>query len=208
MNLKESFRYQNFLDKLMLSAGHSLVANEHCLSVTKTHLRHKANPEAEDMTEVVDNGDFCPNDGVIQFMLRLISEREKLTAAINRAKSGVGFDIDAAIEANKFRQNVATSIKSMLSMTGSKRTEQGSSYTFNAEKNQTQYFYDIEVVSSELFDRAGAKETMRQLRAQADQDSAKIDAAMVNTTVKYDPPFNVNDSFEDVMEVFTNSAQQ
>lgn len=202
MNLKESFRYQNYLEGLMQSAGNSLTNSEHCLSVVKTHLRSKANSEAQDVTEAVDCGEFYANDDVLQLMLYLIGEREKLTVAIDRAKSTIGFDIDAAIETNKFRQSVAGRIKSMLRYTGSKRTERGTDYTFNVERNQTQYFYDIEVVSTEAFNRDSAKKIMRDLLAQADKVSAEIDAAMINTPVEFDAPFNVNDSFEDVMESF------
>lgn len=208
MNLKESFRYQNYLDGLMMSAGNSLTNPEHCLSVTKTHLRNKANSEAEDVTEAVDCGEFYANDDVLRLMLCLIGEREKLTTAIDRAKAGIGFDIDAAIETNKFRQSVAGRIKSMLRFKSAKRTERGSDYTFNVERNQTQYFYDIEVASTEAFNRDAAKKTMRELLAQADKASAEIDAAMINTAVEYDVPFNVNDSFEDVMEAFNGGNKQ
>lgn len=202
MNLKESFRYQNYLDSLMSSAGSSMTNPEHCLSVTKTHLRKKANSEAEDMTETVDYGEFYANDDILRLMLFLIGEREKLTTAIGRAKASVGFDIDAAIETNKFRQTVASRIRAMLRFVNSKKMERGSDYTFNVERNQTQYFYDIEVVSEEAFDRETAKKTMRELLAQSDKTSAEIDAAMINTEVEYNEPFNVNDSFDDVMDVF------
>ena len=50
MNLKESFRYQKFLDGLMMNAGSYLQHPYHCLETTKVHLRHAVNPEAEDMT--------------------------------------------------------------------------------------------------------------------------------------------------------------
>lgn len=208
MNLKESFRYQNNLDGLMLSAGNSITHPEHCLSVTKRHLRKKANSEAEDVTETVDYGEFYANDNVLKLMLYLIDEREKLTTAIDYAKAGIDFDIDAAIETNKFRQNVAGRIKAMLRFTNSNKIERGSAYTFNVERNQTQYFYDIEVASVEAFNRSNAKKTMRELLAQADKVSAEIDSAMINTQVNYTPPFNVNDSFEDVMESFMTNRNQ
>ena len=51
MNLKEAFRYQNFLGQIMSEAGNSLTKQEHCLTTTKRHLRNKANPEAQDMQE-------------------------------------------------------------------------------------------------------------------------------------------------------------
>lgn len=108
MNLKESFRYQNFLENMLACSGNSLTDREHSLAITKNHLRKKANAEAEDVVETVDYGEFFHNDDVLRFMSRLVEEREKLTNAIGKAKASIGFDLDAAIETNKFRQSAAS----------------------------------------------------------------------------------------------------
>lgn len=202
MNLKESFRYQNFLDTMMRAASASIQQRDHCLKITKTHLRNKANPEASDVTETIEGETFFANDDVIAFMAWLVMEREKLTTAIGAAKSSVGFDIDAAIETNKFRQTVNNSIKGMLRFTNAKRAEQGRDYKFNVEGNQTPYLYEIEVLSEEAYDKIGAKTLMREMISNADEVSASIDAAMINTKVSYDPVFDVNETFEDVMTDF------
>lgn len=202
MNLKESFRYQNFLDMMMRAASASIQQRDHCLKVTKTHLRNKANPDASDVTETVEGEVFFANDDVVAFMAWLVKEREKLTTAIGVAKASIGFDIDAAIETNKFRQTVNGSIKNMLRYTPTKRVEQGRDYKFNVEGNQTPYIYEIEVVSEEAYDKTGAKTLMREMISKADEVSAAIDAAMINTKVDYEPVFDVNETFDDVMTDF------
>ena len=202
MNLKESFRYQNFLDMMMRAASASIQQRDHCLKVTKTHLRSKANPDASDVTETVEGEVFFANDDVVAFMAWLVKEREKLTTAIGAAKASTGFDIDAAIETNKFRQTVNGSIKNMLRYTPTKRVEQGRDYKFNVEGNQTPYIYEIEVVSEEAYDKTGAKTLMREMISKADEVSAAIDAAMINTKVDYEPVFDVNETFDDVMTDF------
>lgn len=202
MNLKESFRYQNFLDMMMRAASASIQQRDHCLKVTKTHLRSKANPDASDVTETVEGEVFFANDDVVAFMAWLVNEREKLTTAIGAAKASIGFDIDAAIETNKFRQTVNGSIKNMLRYTPTKRVEQGRDYKFNVEGNQTPYIYEIEVVSEEAYDKTGAKTLMREMISKADEVSAAIDAAMINTKVDYEPVFDVNETFDDVMTDF------
>lgn len=202
MNLKESFRYQNFLSSMINEAGASLTAPSHCLTTTKNHLRNKVNDGAADMQETVDVGEFPANDSVLDFMLFLIGEREKLTTAIGTAKASIGFDLDAAVETNKSRQQACRSINGMLRFKASKRTEKGTDYKFNAEGNQTTYYYDVEVATAEAFDRAKAKNAVRNLISKADETSAAIDSAMINTHVEYEPPFNVNDAFEDVMAEF------
>lgn len=202
MNLKESFRYQNFLDSLMRNAGVSIQSREHCFEVVKHHFKNKANPDADDMDETVENGEFYPNDKVIAFMEWLVAEREKLTTAIGNAKMSIGFDLDSAIETNKFRQSVNSAIKGMLRYTPGKRVEQGRDYKFNVEGNQTAYVYDIEVENKDAFDRDSAKKVMRSMITKADEVSSEIDAAMINTKVDYEPRFDVNESFDDVMAEF------
>lgn len=209
MNLKESFRYQKFLENMMHSASISIQTRDHCLKITKTHLKSKANSDAEDLTEVVEcESAFSPNDDVVAFMVWLVEEREKLTTAIGKAKASVGFDIDAAVETNKFRQLLSGSVKGMLRYTPSKKTEQGRDYKFNVEGNQTPYIYDIEVVTEEAYDRAVAKKTMRDMISAADKTSADIDAAMINTVVEYEPVYDVNESFDDVMAEFIAKRQE
>ena len=206
MNLKEAFRYQNFLDTLMTDASYSIQNREHCLITTKKHLRSKANPEAVDTEEIVDAGDFYSNDIVLGFMQYLIGEREKLSTAIGEAKMSLGFDLDAAVATNKFRQRLSNSVRSILRYTApKKRIEQGQDYRFNIEGNQTPYIYDVEVTVEAAYDTASAKEVMRSVNEKADKVSAMIDAAMINTTVNYNPTFDVNDDFNDVMERFQDA---
>lgn len=202
MNLKESFRYQNFLDGKLNDARYSIGDRNHALKVTKLHLKKKANPDAEDITEVVEVEEFITNDDVIAFMRWLVEERQKLTEAICAAKASLGFSLDAAIEANKFRQYTASAVKGMLKYTPSKKTEQGRDYKFNVEGNQTPYYYDIETSFEEAFTRDSAKKVVRDMITAADKTSAEIDSAMINTVVDYTPVFDVNDSFEDVMAEF------
>lgn len=154
------------------------------------------------MYENVDFGEFYKNDDVLSFMLFLVNEREKLTTAIGKAKATIGFDLDAAVETNKFRQMLMGRTKMMLRYASAKKTERGTDYKFNAEGNQNQYFYDIEVEYTEAFNREDAKRLVKEIATEADKTSAAIDSAMINTQVDYTAPFNVNDSFDDVMEEF------
>ena len=203
MNLKEAFRYQNFLDSMMAQAQFSIQNREHGLMVTKKHLRSKVNSDAEDFEEVVEVEEFFKNDDVIRFMEWLIDEKLSLSTAINKAKASIDFDIDAATAQNKYRQMLHQSIKSMLRWAPSKKIEQGYGYKFNVEGNQIQYRYDVEVSSEEAYDKNQAKKVMRDAIKSADEISSKIDAAKINTTVDYEPRFDVNDSFIDVMTAFT-----
>lgn len=205
MNLKESFRYQNFLDRTMQAALMNVRSKEHALNVTKLHKCSKANPDAADYTEeVTKKEEFFPNDDVIGLMVCLVEQREKLSKAISAAKQAlqaVDLDIDAAVEANKFRQTMAASIQTMLSYSATTTVEKdGHDFKFNVNGDQVPYRYEVETKYEEAYNRETAKQIMRNAIKEADRVSAEIDAAMINTVVDYDPPFDVNDTFDDVME--------
>lgn len=202
MNLKESFRYQKFLDGLMQAAQNSITDRSHALKVTKTHLRSKTNPAAEDKTEEIDAGEFHANDDVLTFMQFLIEQKSVLSCAIGKAKASCGFDIDAAVETNKYRQSLRNAVTAMLHNTASKRIERGSDYKFNVEGNQTPYTYDVEVEYAEAFDRENAKAIVKTVISKADDVSREIDMALINTAVEYDAPFDVNDSFDDAILMY------
>ncbi len=202
MNLKESFRYQKFLELLMENARANICFNS-ALNVTKTHHRNKANSDVEDFTEDVERDrEYFSCDDTVSFMKWLVQEREKLTLAINKAKASLNFDVDAAITTNKFRQILASSIRELTRYQSHHGAEEGVGYKFNVDGNQTSYIYDIDVIYEEAYDRKNVKKIMMDSISKADVVSSQIDAAMINTTVDYAPVFDVNESFDDVMSMF------
>lgn len=205
MNLKEAFRYQNFLSSLMTSARAHIVMEDRCLKTTKRHLIRESNPDADDKEEVIACEDFVSNDTVLRFMKWIIDERYKLTRAIGLAKTKAGIDIDADIETNKIRQTACESIKRMLQYTTAKKTETGKAYKFNAEGNQSPYYYTIEVETTEAFDRDKAKDLMYEIIAESDKKSSEIDSALINTVVDYEPVYSVNLSYDDIVRKFAES---
>ncbi len=203
MNLKEAFRYQNFLDRIFGAACISIEKRDHCLTQTRNHLYNKVNPDMGNVKEEVKTEeDFFANDDVIQAMLFLIEEKEKLSIAINKAKESIDMDIDAAVSVNKYRQLLNKSVAFMMRLNPCTRIETGIAQKFNSTGDPVDYKYDVEVTSVEAYDRKAAKKIMKEVISEADKTSAAIDFVKVNTTVDYTPVFDVNDSFEDVMNTF------
>ena len=203
MNLKEAFRYQNFLDRIFGVACISIEKRDHCLTQTRNHLYNKVNPDMENVKEEVKTEeDFFANDDVIQAMLFLTEEKEKLSIAINKAKESIDMDIDAAVSVNKYRQLLNKSVAFMMRLNPCTRIETGIAQKFNSTGDPVDYKYDVEVTSVEAYDRKAAKKIMKEVISEADKTSAAIDFVKVNTTVDYTPVFDVNDSFEDVMNTF------
>ena len=208
MNLKEGFRHQNFLDNMFKAAAMSIQTREHCLTQTREHLCSKVNPEAQDfLEEVKTEEEFFKNDDVIKAMLFLIEEKKKLSIAINDAKKSIDLDIDAAVAVNKYRQQLSRSVLLMMRFKPSTRIDTEVGHKFNVTGDPVDYKYDVKVKNSEAYDRDFAKKSMKEVIAEADKISTEIDAAKVNTEVDYVPVFDVNDSFEDVMNTFLSMQE-
>ena len=52
------------------------------------------------------------------------------------------------------------------------------------------------------FDRNKVRKLCGDLSRKADEVSGKLDAALVNTEVAYDAPFDINDTFSDIFEAY------
>lgn len=202
MNLKESFRYASYLETIASTASENLRIRDHALTTTKIHRKSAVDPDAKDITETVDNGDFVPNNDLIRFLQFVITERDKLGKAITAAKNNCGFDIDNAVAVNKMRQGVAANIKRMLSFKSNKTKEPCLGYRFNVAGDQTSYRYDVEVVTEDNFDRKASKTVMTAMLEESDATSAEIDRVLITTNVDFMPHFSVNDSFDDAVEAY------
>ncbi len=202
MNLKEAFRYQRFLDGMMTGIGSAMRNRTLCLNTAKTHHYSKADPTIEDLVEIVEKDFKYTVDDLIAIGCILVDERRKLTAAINAAKASLDFDIDAAVEQNKFINRMCSSMRSVLGYSAGKRKERDRSYRFNVAGDQTAYYYDIDIIDEEAYDRTQIKDLAKRMTLEADAASTKIDEAMVNTAVGYAPAFDVNDSVDDLIDEY------
>ena len=210
MNLKEAFRYQNKLQLLMETAERILQNESNITKVTNTFLRHKVSTEAEDETviEEPDTEYSAQITEVAQFLLYLLDEREKLYAAIRKAKNSLEFDMDSEVSLNINRQRIAHIFKRMNDLRSSEVTISGggTGYRFNAEGNQISYRCDVRKVTTINFDRNIIRDRLGKLNAKADEVSTQIDLCSVTTQVEYEPPFDVNFSFAEAVSTFSGKA--
>ena len=88
MNLKEAFRYQNKLQRLMEEAENILAREKNVTKVENTALRHKVNPDAEDETtlDMPDTEYAGQITEIAVFLMFLLDQRERLSLAIRAAK--------------------------------------------------------------------------------------------------------------------------
>ena len=91
MNLKEAFRFQNKLQSLMEEAQCILGRDQNITKVQNTYLRKKVMAEAENETiEDLPATEYSEKiTEVAIFLMHLLDEREKLSAAIYKTKAGL-----------------------------------------------------------------------------------------------------------------------
>jgi len=211
MNLKEAFRYQNKLEALMNEAKSILGRTGNVVKIENTALRHKVNPEAEDETTVeLPNTEYADQiTEVAVFLLFLLDERERLSRAIRTAKQGMAMDFDGEISLNGKRQEISAIFRNMAEIRSSEHIYPGAGtgYKFNAEGNQVSYRCDLRKVTTINFDRNKVRSYAAGLSRKADEMSAELDRYLVNTQVEYEAPFDVNETFQDVLEGYIGQAE-
>lgn len=206
MNLKEAFQAQNKIENLFDFVTGYLSDGKNLVSVTEKHFRSKAaegQPD-EKINIVVD--DKFPPDKVIDFLIMLIDERDKLAKAIHAAKASMKFDLDSAVDVNKKRHQAAATLRTLRNFKSLSLLEKnaGVGYVFNKDGNQTTYRYDIERVKTIDFDRNRVRELITKIQSKADKVSNEIDAALISTNVDYELPFEMHASSLEIIEDFVN----
>lgn len=192
MNLKVAFRAQNKLQTLMDEASEILQDRGNTLKVTTTHLRSKVMLEAQDaVTEDAAPSEYAEHiNQVAAFLMAMLAEREKLSAAISAAKAKLPLDMDSETGLNRARQNLADIFRRMAVLRNSEVeiASGGSGYRFNGEGNQVSYRCDAKHVTTINFDRNRVRGMATELGRKADEVSARLDQCLVNTVVDYALP--------------------
>ncbi len=212
MNLKEAFRFQNKLGALMDEAQSILGLDSNITKVENTFLRRKVFEGAENET-VVDTPPTEFADRItelVSFLVYLMAQREALCKAIHAAKNSLPIDMDSEVGLNAKRQEIARVLKRMADVRNSEVVinDGGTGYRFNQEGNQVTYRCDVKRVTTINFDRKAVRNAAAELTRKADAVSSELDRCLVNSTVSYEAPFDVNDSFAEIFTTFADSLRE
>ena len=206
MNMKDAFRFQNKLKNLMFEATTILQDRRNIVKIKTTHLRSKVMDDAQDaVVEEVAPSEYAGHaNEVAAFLMFLLEEREKLSRAIHTAKISLELDMDSEVGLNRQRQELAEVFRQMATLRSSEKTIAGggSGYRFNGEGNQVSYRCDAMQVTTIDFDRNKIRGMATALGKKSDEISMALDKCLVNTEVSYEQPFDMNDSFEDILSDF------
>ena len=212
MNLKEAFRFQNKLGALMDEAQNILSLDSNITKVENTFLRRKVFEGAENET-VVDTPPTEFADRItelVSFLVYLMAQREALCKAIHAAKNSLPIDMDSEVGLNAKRQEIARALKRMADVRNSEVVinDGGTGYRFNQDGNQVTYRCDVKRVTTINFDRKAVRNAAAELTRKADAVSSELDRCLVNSTVSYEAPFDVNDSFAEIFTTFADSLRE
>lgn len=214
MNLKEAFRFQNKLQSMMDEAQSILGSTANITKVQNTYLRKKVMPEAENETTIdAPATEYSEQITLVaEFLLHLLTEREKLSVAIFQAKAGLNLPagLDGEVSLNSKRQEVAGLFRRMADLRSSEVLipNGGTGYRFNNEGNQVSYRCDVKRVTTINFDRNKIRKMCGDLSKKSDEVSASLDSVLVNTQVEYTVPFDVNDTFAEAFEAFAGDKPE
>ena len=201
MNLKESYRYANYLDGL-LSTAYTYLRNKGFVTTTvEEHLRKQSNPDVENETIEVQKPfdvEFKPNQ-VIDFVVRVLNEKNKLSDAIAEAKSTTEINIDNAISMNKKKQVFVSVLNGIADIKPSEIKTTSKSYKFDINGEQKPYVYDVNRKTSINFDRNDVRNLIKKYLKETDEISAKLDLIEITTQVDFTPTWDVNEKFEELV---------
>ena len=204
MILKEAFRYQNFLSNLINHALTYFSTRDNVVVRTQEHMRHVANPEAENETIVVPRAtdfEFTPND-IIDFLVHVLEEKDNLTKKISAAKRMAEIDMDSSISMNKSYQLVAQRLGALTLMKSGERTFTERAQKFNANGEAVWYNYNVKEVATIDFDRNKAKALSKKFSKMADETSMQVDKLNVELEVDFSPAYDIGDTLEDCVAKF------
>ena len=201
MNLKESYRYANYLDNLLNTAYIYLRNKGFVTTTVEEHLRKQSNPDVENETIEVQKPfdvEFKPND-VIDFVVKVIEEKEKLSESIAKAKNTTDVNIDNAIAMNKKKQGFVSVLNGIADIKPSETKTTSKGYKFDINGEQKPYVYDVNRKTSIDFDRTDVRNLIKKYLKETDEISAKLDLIEITTQVNFAPAFDINSKFEELV---------
>jgi uncharacterized protein YfcZ (UPF0381/DUF406 family) len=216
LNYKDAFRHQKFLEKTITTLCEYLSIHTNVTNVTETHLKNKAinDVENEEVELSIDRPFSCKVEDIVFLIKLLICEKTKLTIAIEKAKEMSWIDwkeneayltIDSAIEFNKNIHSFSNVLEYLGNLKSKEVKKIGTGYTFNVNKEQVGYRYEIEVNSEINFDRDVINNLHKNQLNKADKISAMIERAMLREEVDYEPLYDLRDSIDEIIEKYITS---
>ena len=204
MNMKDAFRFQNKLKNLMCEATSILQDQRNIVKVKTTHLRSKVMSDALDA--VVEETAPSEYAGHIR-----ISIREKTEQGHSlRPRAGWIWIWTARFGPEPAAPGTGRSFhRHMTTLRNSEKDHRRRWIRIPllcVRATRFSYRCDATQVTTIDFDRNKIRGMATALSKKADEISMALDKCLVNTEVAYEAPFDINDSFEEILNDFIEKA--
>ena len=206
MILKDSFRMQNYLTDLMQQMIVFLSKTDHVMKTRKIHQYSKGMPEKEDVSMIVRESEMRSGN-MMELLLDVLEEKEKLALAINRAKASAPEDIDVSLASNKARQEVIRRFRALAQLKSSESEEMERDYYITPTGVQDAYLYPLKTIRTIDFDRNRVKGIIKRLQKESDAVSSRIDLLNLTLEVDHEPKYELGESLEDIYEKFYGNEE-
>lgn len=206
ISLKDAFRAMNILDETFRFGFNNINTSDFCKfkCITKTSKMSTVFPDKEDKVEVESAGKYNSNS-LINAMLRVSVEIERLTDAIDEAKKKT--DIDKSLnKASSLRQS-AQKLTTLLSFKDYEEKSKTNVFYLTDTKESASMPVDTIVNTEYLFDYSSLRNNVSALLDKADKLSAYVEKATIETQVDYDFPVSFNSSKEEILLHFGMTAE-
>lgn len=203
MVLKEAYRYQNYLTTL-INSGTGLLNDHNFITTTEQkHFKSKSIDNADDEKIIkpkpYDLDKKITPMCVVEFILKVIDEKEKLSLEIEKAKMNAEININSSISMNKIRHDFLNTLRRMSTTKSIERDSEGIGYKINNDGNQVSYKYPIKEVINIDYDRNDVNGLIRKYQKKCDDVSNRIDREEILLDVEYTPVWDIDTPFEDAV---------
>lgn len=199
MKLKESYRYQNFLDSL-INQAETILMSDITKKITETHYISKAVPGATDEIKSVTPAYEYDANKVLDLIVSLIDEKQKLSTAIANAKKNTEIDIDSSMAMNKVNQKFVEILNILDSIKAFEKEDNVRGYTMNKEgSEQISISYPRKTVTEINFDRSSVRGLIKKITKQCDELSTKKDLADLTVEVDFTPTYDLTDKLDTLL---------
>ena len=208
ITLKEAFRYQNYLDRLLNEAMCYLRRRDNVMETVEEHMRSKFNEAGHDETKSnkEDRETNIPVDTIVDFACTIYKEKATLSKKINDAKNQHCNTMDLDISLNKLRQSMMSLFKDMNSFNDRKVVLRGAGtdYCFNGEGNQVPYKYDVSSETKADFSRKKLRDIIAKYSEEANKVSNTIDYWRSSVPVDHNPMFDGESTFMELLAEYND----
>lgn len=203
MTLKESYAYQNFLNSMIGNCRGLLTNKTFVMNTTEIHNVKKAEPNGEDKVVITPCNvriDCKPMD-IINLLVKLIDEKDKLSAAISEVKKKTEIDIDKSMAMNKLRDQMISTFNIMANMESSENEINGTGYRLNQTSGSQEKFNYVITRKTEInFDRKDIRALIKKYTKINKELSDKKDLIEIITNVDFIPTFEIDSTLEELVE--------